>query len=87
MLSLYLEDLGWTEIARRLQSTADAVRMLWTRAVHKLRLLLLEEKQQQEHNLASLELQPVQETKNCCEPLLRQLSQPISPRFDGLAIA
>lgn len=87
VVSLYLEDLGWTEIARRLQSTADAVRMLWTRAVHKLRLLLLEEKQRQEHNFAPFELQPVQETKNFCEPLLRQLLQPISPRFDQLAIA
>lgn len=41
VVSLYLKGLGWAEIALELQSTADAVRMLWTRAIQRLRYLLL----------------------------------------------
>lgn len=41
VVSLYLKGLGWAEIALELQSTADAVRMLWTRAIQRLRSLLL----------------------------------------------
>jgi len=45
----YLDGLGWAEIALKLQSTADAVRMVWTRSVQQLRLLLLGERQQEKH--------------------------------------
>jgi RNA polymerase sigma factor (sigma-70 family) len=40
VVSLQLRGLGWTEIALKLDSTADAVRMLWNRAVQQLRSLL-----------------------------------------------
>ncbi|MEM8779829.1 MAG: sigma-70 family RNA polymerase sigma factor [Cyanobacteria bacterium P01_G01_bin.49] len=36
VMSLYLKGWSWTEIAKGLKSTADAVRMLWRRAVERL---------------------------------------------------
>lgn len=85
--SLYLEGLSWAEIALKLQSTADAVRMLWTRAVKRLRLLFLgeEKREKQQREVVEsqpveqpkifIESQPVEQPKNLDEPLLRRLSQ------------
>lgn len=64
---LYLEGLHWTEIAPKLQSTADAVRMLWNRAVQRLRLLLLGEGQQEEQRTEFVEPQSVEQLKNISE--------------------
>ncbi len=45
---LRLNDWSWVEIGSKLQSTADAVRMVWTRAIRRLRQLLLGEQQREE---------------------------------------
>jgi RNA polymerase sigma-70 factor (ECF subfamily) len=63
---LHLKGLGWAEVALKLQSTPDAVRMLWTRAVRRLRQLLLREERTPE----VVESKPVQEIQNVGKPLL-----------------
>lgn len=65
--SLYLEGLDWAEIALKLQSTADAVRMLWTRAVKRLRLLFLGEEKREKQQREVVESQPVEQPKSFAE--------------------
>jgi RNA polymerase sigma factor (sigma-70 family) len=67
---LHLKGLGWAEIALKLKSTADAVRMLWTRAVGRLRQMLLGEEQREERKSQVVDSQPLEETRNVGKPLL-----------------
>lgn len=79
---LALKDWDWSEIALKLQSTQTAVRMLWNRAVKRLRLLLLGERQSQrqpEEPLDIKEYQPIQETKD----VVRQLCWWFKPHRQG----
>lgn len=79
---LALKNLEWAEIALKLQSTQAAVRMLWNRAVKRLRLLLVEERQSQrqpEEPLDIKEYQPTQETKD----VIRQICWWVKPHRQG----
>lgn len=78
VVSLHLEGWGWREIAERLQSTADAVRMLWSRALARLRLLLGREQP------APTPSQPVEPASNCGAPLLRRLFQNLSQKVETI---
>ncbi len=79
VVSLHLEGWSWSEIALKLQSTADAVRMRWNRAVQRLRLLLVPGLIAAECEEAEvIEPQPVEDKQSFGEPLLRRLFQPIS---------
>ena len=93
VVSLTLEGLGWTEIALKLQSTADAVRMVWTRSVQRLRLLLLGGEQQEEQQSEVVESPPdeqpnnfsesqtIQQPNNFSQPLFKHLFRPVDQTF------
>ena len=87
----YLDGLGWAEIALKLQSTVDGVRMVWTRSVQQLRLLLLGERQQEKHYSKVSESPTAVQSSNFSESptavksnnfinlLLKRLFQHVSP--------
>jgi hypothetical protein len=82
VVSLHLEGWGWREIAERVQSTADAVRMLWSRALRRLRLLLEENLTQPQPEVP--EPQPVESAPNYGVPLLRRLFQNLSQKVEKI---
>lgn len=77
---LHLDGFSWTDIAQTLQTTADAVRMLWTRAIQRIRRFLLREEQETQGQ-PPRDVLSQQETKNHGEPLLRRLFRPLSPNW------
>lgn len=79
VVTLHLEGWSWSEIAVRVQSTSDAVRMRWNRALQRLRLLLVPVPIAEECEEAEvIEPQPAQQTQHWGAPLLRRLFQNIS---------
>jgi RNA polymerase sigma factor (sigma-70 family) len=82
VVSLHLEGWGWREIAERVQSTADAVRMLWSRALRRLRLLLGDKLARPQPRVP--EPQPVQPAPNYGAPLLRRLFHNLSQKVENI---
>lgn len=82
VISLYLEGWGWAEIALKLQSTTDAVRMLWNRTVKRLRLSFLGKEKREKQQCKVVKSQSLEQPKTVSElqPVEQPKNSSVSPR-------